>query len=103
MVVAFAATMYIRVELDFKRNIFRVAGHAISSILLLLTILFYFSLISAFLFLAWFLFSSIFLLVNEVIRIYLRKHSMKDILENHPRLYWLTRGKLVRGTNKKNL
>jgi hypothetical protein len=94
--VFFAATMYIRVELDFKRNAFRVAGHSLSSILVLLATLYSISILSLVVLLEWLVFCSIFLFINEVIRIYLRKHSMKDILENHPTLYWLTRGKIRR-------
>jgi hypothetical protein len=90
----FAATMYIRVELDFKRNFFRVAGHFLATVLVLLTILAYLGTIPLSTMLWWFLLSSVFILINEIIRIYLRKHSMKDILQNHPRLYWLTRGKI---------
>jgi hypothetical protein len=96
VIVSFATTMYIRVGLDFKRNVFRLLGFAIASVLLLLTTLYYLSMIEDFLLLSFFLFSSIFLFINEAIRIYLRKHSMGDILENHPRLYWLTRGKIVK-------
>jgi hypothetical protein len=86
--------MYIRVELDFKRNLFRVAGHFVASVLLLLIPLDFFQIVANSILLGWFLLCSIFLMINEVIRIYLRRHSMKDILENHPTLYWLTRGKI---------
>ncbi len=98
-----AGTMFIRVELDFKRNAFRVVGHSIAAILVILTIFSYFSIIQINLLLEWLLLSVIFLLINEVIRIYLRKHSMNDILENHATLYWLTRGKLRRKSPVKNV
>ena len=94
--------MYVRVELDFKRNVFRVAGHTIATVLFFIMILYALSVVSEGLLLSWFLFAAAFLFVNEVIRIYLRRHSMRDILENHPRLFWLTRGKVVkRGKEKK--
>src|SRR5579883_1163999 len=92
--MVFVVTMYIRVELDFKRNLFRVAGHFVASVLLLLIPLDFFQIVANSILLGWFLLCSIFLMINEVIRIYLRRHSMKDILENHPTLYWLTRGKI---------
>lgn len=94
IVIVLAVTMYIRVELDFKRNAFRIFGHIISSILLALLVGFELGVLDITLVLWWLLFSSAYLLVNEIIRIYLRKHKMNDILQNHPRLYWLTRGKL---------
>ncbi|GEM_PF-1727638 len=94
LAMVFVVTMYIRVELDFKRNLFRVAGHFVASVLLLLIPLDFFQIVANSILLGWFLLCSIFLMINEVIRIYLRRHSMKDILENHPTLYWLTRGKI---------
>ncbi len=90
----FAIMMYIRVELDFKRNAFRVIGHGLATVLVMLTAFSLIRLTDIGPALSWLLLCSVFLLVNEVIRIYLRKHQMKDILQNHPRLYWLTRGKV---------
>lgn len=96
IIVVFAATMYVRVELDFKRNVFRLFGHSISTALLLLLALALLGVVSQSIPIWWFLFASVYLFVNELIRIYLRRHRMSDILQNHPRLYWLTRGKLRR-------
>ena len=87
-------TMYVRVELDFKRNVFRIIGHGIATVLLLLLAIFELSFISISIVLSWLLLSCVYLFVNELIRIYLRKKKMTDILQNHPKLYWLTRGKL---------
>ena len=92
-IIVFIAMMYVRVELDFKRNLFRVAGHALATLLLLALAVSLLGFGLDGLLIDLFLLSVVFLFVNEVIRIYLRKHSMKDILENHPRLYWLARGK----------
>ncbi|SRR5579875_2139909 len=93
VILLFAITMYIRVELDFKRNVFRILGHSIATLLLVLLAGEYLGIFPSSWTLSWFLFSSVYLLINEIIRIYLRKHAMSDILQNHPRLYWLTRGK----------
>ncbi len=92
--------MYIRVELDFKRNVFRVAGHTIATILWVLLAAFELGYMELTVPLTWLLLSSIYLLINEIIRIYLRKHNMSDILQNHPRLYWLARGRLKTGSKK---
>ncbi|MHB8568219.1 MAG: hypothetical protein ACYC7D_09170 [Nitrososphaerales archaeon] len=94
VIVVLGVTMYIRVELDFKKNVFRLLGHLIASILLGLLAGYEIGILSLTDTLWWLLFSSVYLLINETIRIYLRKHRMSDILQNHPRLYWLTRGKL---------
>ena len=94
VIVVSAVTMYIRVELDFKRNVFRLAGHAIATVLLVLLLGYELAYFSIAIPVSWLLLSSLYLLINEVIRIYLRKHKMSDILQNHPRLYWLARGRL---------
>jgi hypothetical protein len=94
VILVFAITMYIRVELDFKRNIFRIAGHTIATFLLVFLVLYELGVLDLSLAVSWLLFSSVYLLINETIRIYLRKHKMSDILQNHPRLYWLARGKI---------
>ena len=100
ILLTFVATMYIRVELDFKKNVFRVAGHLLATILLLLTLLNLGGIADVSILLEWFLISALFLLINETIRIYLRRHSMSDLLQNHPRLYWLVRGCI--GTKENN-